>query len=108
MTRLLGAVDLREIRKGEQAIFYHSNAKPPGVAGIWILWRRTTDWQWAINGRALIGWILVGFGLFNLEERGELQFELRPRQAFRQKANVEKQIRNRAKRGRRLSGKMLL
>jgi predicted RNA-binding protein with PUA-like domain len=25
---------LREMRKGEQAIFYHSNAKPPGAAGI--------------------------------------------------------------------------
>src|ERR1700709_450776 len=25
---------MREMRKGEQAIFYHSNAKPPGVAGI--------------------------------------------------------------------------
>ncbi len=25
---------MREMRRGEQAIFYHSNAKPPGVAGI--------------------------------------------------------------------------
>jgi len=25
---------MREMRKGDQAIFYHSNAKPPGVAGI--------------------------------------------------------------------------
>lgn len=25
---------LREMRVGDQAIFYHSNAKPPGVAGI--------------------------------------------------------------------------
>jgi predicted RNA-binding protein with PUA-like domain len=25
---------MREMKKGEQAIFYHSNAKPPGVAGI--------------------------------------------------------------------------
>ena len=25
---------LREMRKGEQAIFYHSNSKPPGAAGI--------------------------------------------------------------------------
>jgi uncharacterized membrane protein len=38
------------------------------VAGIWILWRRSTDWRWAISGRALFGWILVGFGLFNLVE----------------------------------------
>lgn len=26
------------------------------------------DWRWAINGHALIGWILVGFGLFNVVE----------------------------------------
>ena len=25
---------LREMRKGDQAIFYHSNATPPGVAGV--------------------------------------------------------------------------
>ncbi len=25
---------MREMRRGERAIFYHSNAKPPGVAGI--------------------------------------------------------------------------
>lgn len=25
---------LRAMRRGEQAIFYHSNAKPPGIAGI--------------------------------------------------------------------------
>lgn len=25
---------LREMRKGDQAVFYHSNATPPGVAGI--------------------------------------------------------------------------
>ena len=25
---------MREMQRGEQAIFYHSNAKPPGVAGI--------------------------------------------------------------------------
>jgi uncharacterized membrane protein len=38
------------------------------VAGIWILWRRATDWQWAVSGRDLCGWILVGFGLFNVVE----------------------------------------
>jgi uncharacterized membrane protein len=38
------------------------------VAGIWILWRRSSDWRWAINGRALVGWIVVGFGLFNVVE----------------------------------------
>jgi uncharacterized membrane protein len=38
------------------------------VAGIWILWRRTSDWRWAPDGRALCGWIIVGFGTFNLVE----------------------------------------
>jgi uncharacterized membrane protein len=36
--------------------------------GISILWRRTTDWRWAISGRAFAGWLLVGWGLFNLVE----------------------------------------
>jgi uncharacterized membrane protein len=36
--------------------------------GIYLLWRRTTDWRWAISGRALLGWMLVGWGLFNLVE----------------------------------------
>lgn len=36
--------------------------------GIYILWRRTTDWRWAISGRAFVGWLLVGWGLFNLVE----------------------------------------
>ena len=26
---------MREMRRGDRAIFCHSNAKPPGVAGIW-------------------------------------------------------------------------
>src|SRR3954467_7370432 len=38
------------------------------VAGIWILWRGSRGWGWAINGRALVGWIVVGFGLFNVVE----------------------------------------
>jgi len=36
--------------------------------GIWILWRRTSDWRWAISGRAFVAWMLVGWGLFNLVE----------------------------------------
>lgn len=36
--------------------------------GVWVLWRRTTDWRWAISGRALFGWLLVGWGLFNFVE----------------------------------------
>ena len=45
--------------------------QPPGVAvavGLYILWRRATDWRWAISGRALLGWMLIGWGLFNLVE----------------------------------------
>ena len=38
------------------------------AVGLWILWRRTTDWRWAISGRAFGGWMLVGWGLFNLAE----------------------------------------
>lgn len=38
------------------------------VIGIWILWRRSSEWRWAINGWALGGWVLVGFGLFNVVE----------------------------------------
>jgi uncharacterized membrane protein len=36
--------------------------------GIGILWRRTTDRRWAISGRAFLGWMLVGWGLFNVVE----------------------------------------
>jgi uncharacterized membrane protein len=35
------------------------------AAGIAVLWRGTTDWRWASSGRAL-GWILIGWGVFNL------------------------------------------
>jgi uncharacterized membrane protein len=38
------------------------------VAGLWVLWRRTEEWRWAVSGRALVGWMLVGWGLFNLVE----------------------------------------
>ena len=38
------------------------------AAGILLLWRRTTNWRWAISGQALFGWVLVGWGLFNLVE----------------------------------------
>jgi uncharacterized membrane protein len=38
------------------------------VVGVWILWRRTDEWRWAASGRALIAWILVGWGAFNLVE----------------------------------------
>jgi uncharacterized membrane protein len=38
------------------------------VVGVWILWRRASEWRWAANGRALVGWIFVGWGVFNLVE----------------------------------------
>jgi uncharacterized membrane protein len=38
------------------------------AVGLYVLWRRTTDWRWAISGRAFVGWMLVGWGLFNLVE----------------------------------------
>jgi uncharacterized membrane protein len=38
------------------------------VVAIWILWRRADEWVWAAGGRALIGWVLYGFGAFNLVE----------------------------------------
>jgi uncharacterized membrane protein len=38
------------------------------AAGIWVLRRRTAEWRWALSGRALVGWMLVGWGIFNLVE----------------------------------------
>jgi uncharacterized membrane protein len=47
---------------------FHAATWVAVAAGIYLLWRRTTDWRWAISGRALLGWMLVGWGLFNLVE----------------------------------------
>lgn len=38
------------------------------AAGLYVLWRRTADWRWALSGRASVGWFLVGWGIFNLVE----------------------------------------
>ena len=38
------------------------------VAGLRVLWRRTESWRWAVSGRAFVGWVLVGWGLFNVVE----------------------------------------
>jgi uncharacterized membrane protein len=38
------------------------------AGGLWVLWRRTAAWRWAPSGRALVGWMLVGWGAFNLGE----------------------------------------
>ena len=47
---------------------FHAATWVTVAVGIFILWRRTTDWRWAISGRAFVGWLLVGWGLFNLVE----------------------------------------
>jgi uncharacterized membrane protein len=47
---------------------FHAATWVAVAVGIWLLWRRTTNWRWAISGRAFFGWMLVGWGLFNLIE----------------------------------------
>ena len=47
---------------------FHAATWVAVAAGIYLLWRRTTDWRRALGGRALLGWTLVGWGLFNLVE----------------------------------------
>jgi uncharacterized membrane protein len=47
---------------------FHATTWVAVAAGIWILWRRTADWRWAVSGRAFVGWLLVGWGLFNVVE----------------------------------------
>lgn len=47
---------------------FHAATWVAVAGGLYILWRRTTDWRWAISGRAFIGWLLVGWGGFNFVE----------------------------------------
>jgi uncharacterized membrane protein len=47
---------------------FHAATWVAVAAGLWMLWRRTTDWRGAVSGRAFLGWMLVGWGLFNLVE----------------------------------------
>jgi uncharacterized membrane protein len=47
---------------------FHAATWVAVAVGIWILWARTKNWRWAINGRAFVGWMLVGWGVFNLVE----------------------------------------
>jgi uncharacterized membrane protein len=47
---------------------FHASTWVAVAAGIYMLWQRTTDWRWAISGRAFVGWMLVGWGAFNLVE----------------------------------------
>jgi uncharacterized membrane protein len=47
---------------------FHAATWVAVAVGLWVLWRRATTWRWALDGRALVGWMLVGWGLFNLVE----------------------------------------
>jgi uncharacterized membrane protein len=47
---------------------FHAATWVAVVAGIYVLWRRSAEWRWAVSGRALLGWTLVGWGLFNVVE----------------------------------------
>ncbi len=47
---------------------FHASTWVAVAVGVWILWRRTGDSRWAMSGRAFGGWMLVGWGLFNLVE----------------------------------------
>lgn len=47
---------------------FHASTWFAVAVGVYLLWRRTTTWSWAISGRALAGWLLVGWGLFNVVE----------------------------------------
>jgi uncharacterized membrane protein len=47
---------------------FHAGTWLVVIAGIWLLWRQATVEQRAPSGRALVGWMLVGWGMFNLVE----------------------------------------
>ena len=47
---------------------FHATTWVAVAVGVYILWRRTAGWRWAVSGRAFAGWLLVGWGLFNVVE----------------------------------------
>jgi uncharacterized membrane protein len=47
---------------------FHALAWVAVAAGIYVLWRRNRAGRRPVSGRALAGWMLVGWGLFNLVE----------------------------------------
>jgi uncharacterized membrane protein len=47
---------------------FHAATWVAVAVGLWLLWRRGTERRWASSGRVLLGWALVGWGLFNLVE----------------------------------------
>jgi uncharacterized membrane protein len=47
---------------------FHAATWVTVLAGLWMLWQRSDSWSWGISGRAFVGWMLVGWGLFNVVE----------------------------------------
>lgn len=47
---------------------FHAAAWVAVAAGLWVLWRRLGDAGRHAGGRVLLGWMLVGWGAFNLVE----------------------------------------
>jgi uncharacterized membrane protein len=47
---------------------FHAATWVAVAVGLWVLWRRSSDSRSTIRGGALVGWMLVGWGLFNLLE----------------------------------------
>jgi len=66
---------------------FHAATWVAVAVGISVLWRRTTNWRWAVSGRAFVGWLLVGWGLFNVVE-GVVDHHLLTLHHVREGANV--------------------
>jgi uncharacterized membrane protein len=47
---------------------FHAATWMAVAAGLWLLWRRFGRTQSRASGRGLLGWMLVGWGAFNLVE----------------------------------------
>jgi uncharacterized membrane protein len=47
---------------------FHASTWLAVAGGLGLLWRRTETWRWAISGRGFVGWMLAGWGLFNVVE----------------------------------------
>jgi uncharacterized membrane protein len=70
---------------------FHAATWVAVAVGIYVLWRRTTDWRWAISGRALVGWMLVGWGLFNVVE-GVIDHQILGLHHVREGAGVDEHV----------------
>jgi uncharacterized membrane protein len=49
---------------------FHAVAWLAVVLGLTVLGRRSADWRSALNGRALLGWIVLGWGSLQISSRG--------------------------------------